>query len=163
VTASELRIGLGVDAHAFGDGVPLVLGGVVIDHPRGLVGHSDGDVVAHALTDALLGAAGLADIGALFPSDDERYRGADSLVLLAEAYGHVRAARYALVSADCVVIGQEPRVAPHREAMRERLASALGVASGVVNVRATTTDGLGFTGRGEGLAAQAVALLGRAA
>jgi 2-C-methyl-D-erythritol 2,4-cyclodiphosphate synthase len=163
VTASELRIGLGVDAHAFGDGVPLVLGGVVIDHPRGLVGHSDGDVVAHALTDALLGAAGLADIGALFPSDDERYRGADSLVLLAEAYGHVRAARYALVSADCVVIGQEPRVAPHREAMRERLASALGVASGVVNVRATTTDRLGFTGRGEGLAAQAVALLGRAA
>ena len=163
MTASELRIGLGVDAHAFGDGVPLVLGGVVIDHPRGLVGHSDGDVVAHALTDALLGAAGLADIGALFPSDDERYRGADSLVLLAEAYGHVRAARYALVSADCVVIGQEPRVAPHREAMRERLASALGVASGVVNVRATTTDGLGFTGRGEGLAAQAVALLGRAA
>jgi 2-C-methyl-D-erythritol 2,4-cyclodiphosphate synthase len=163
VTASELRIGLGVDAHAFGDGVPLVLGGVVIDHPRGLVGHSDGDVVAHALTDALLGAAGLADIGALFPSDDERYRGADSLVLLAEAYGHVRAARYALVSADCVVIGQEPRVAPNREAMRERLASALGVASGVVNVRATTTDRLGFTGRGEGLAAQAVALLGRAA
>ena len=163
MTASELRIGLGVDAHAFGDGVPLVLGGVVIDHPRGLVGHSDGDVVAHALTDALLGAAGLADIGALFPSDDERYRGADSLVLLAEAYGHVRAARYALVSADCVVIGQEPRVAPHREAMRERLASALGVASGVVNVRATTTDRLGFTGRGEGLAAQAVALLGRAA
>ena len=160
---SDLRIGLGVDAHAFGDGVPLVLGGVAIDHPRGLVGHSDGDVVAHALTDALLGAAGLADIGALFPSDDERYRGADSLVLLAEAYGQVRAAGYELVSADCVVIGQEPRVAPHRDAMRERLAGALGVASGLVNVRATTTDGLGFTGRGEGLAAQAVALLGRIA
>jgi 2-C-methyl-D-erythritol 2,4-cyclodiphosphate synthase len=159
---SDLRIGLGVDAHAFGDGVPLMLGGVAIDHPRGLVGHSDGDVVAHALTDALLGAAGLADIGALFPSDDERYRGADSLVLLAEAYGQVRVAGYELVSADCVVIGQEPRVAPHRDAMRERLAGALGVASGLVNVRATTTDGLGFTGRGEGLAAQAVALLGRA-
>ena len=159
---SNLRIGLGVDAHAFGDGVPLVLGGVAIDHHRGLVGHSDGDVVAHALTDALLGAAGLADIGALFPSDDERHRGADSLVLLAEAYRQVREAGFELVNADCVVIGQEPRVAPHLDAMRNRLAGALGVANGLVNVRATTTDGLGFTGRAEGLAAQAVALLGRA-
>jgi 2-C-methyl-D-erythritol 2,4-cyclodiphosphate synthase len=156
---SDLRIGLGVDAHAFGEGVPLVIGGVRIEHSRGLVGHSDGDVVAHALTDALLGAAGLSDIGGLFPSDDERYRGADSLVLLAEAYASVRAAGYRLVNADCIVIGQEPRVAPHRDAMRERLAGALGVESATVNVRATTTDGLGFTGRGEGLAAQAVALL----
>ena len=159
MSAPELRIGLGVDAHAFGDGVPLVLGGVPIDHPRGLVGHSDGDVVAHALTDALLGAAGLADIGALFPSDDERYSGADSLVLLADAYARVRAEGYALVNADCVVIGQEPRVAPHREAMQRRLAAALDVGEGLVNVRATTTDRLGFTGRGEGLAAEAVALL----
>jgi 2-C-methyl-D-erythritol 2,4-cyclodiphosphate synthase len=159
VRAPEHRIGLGVDAHAFGDGVPLVLGGVTIDHPRGLVGHSDGDVVAHALTDALLGAAGLADIGALFPSDDDRYRGADSLELLAEAYDQVRAAGYALVNADCVVIGQEPRIATHRDAMRRRLAAALGVEEGLVNVRATTTDHLGFTGRGEGLAANAVALL----
>lgn len=158
---SDLRIGLGVDAHAFGEGVPLVLGGVSIDHPRGLVGHSDGDVVAHALTDALLGAAGLADIGALFPSDDETYRGADSLVLLAAAFAGVRAAGFELVNADCVVIGQEPRVAPHREAMREALAEALGVDLDRVNVRATTTDHLGFTGRGEGLAAQAVALLRR--
>ena len=156
---SELRIGLGVDAHAFGDGVPLVLGGVAIDHPRGLVGHSDGDVVAHALTDALLGAAGLADIGALFPSDDERYRDADSLVLLADAYRRVTDAGWALASADCVLIGQEPRIGPHREAMRDRLAGALGVGRERVNVRATTTDGLGFTGRREGLAAQAVALL----
>lgn len=156
---SELRIGLGVDAHAFGEGVPLVLGGVTIDHPRGLVGHSDGDVVAHALTDALLGAAGLVDIGTLFPSDDERHRGADSLLLLAEAYRQVREAGFVLVNADCVVIGEEPRVAPHREAMRERLAGALEVESRLVNVRATTTDHLGFTGRGEGLAAQAVALL----
>ena len=156
---SELRIGLGVDAHAFGDGARLVLGGVQIDHPRGLVGHSDGDVVAHALTDALLGASGLADIGALFPSEDERYRGADSLDLLAEAYRQVREAGFVLVNADCVVIGQEPRVAPHRDAMRERLAGALEVESRLVNVRATTTDHLGFTGRGEGLAAQAVALL----
>jgi 2-C-methyl-D-erythritol 2,4-cyclodiphosphate synthase len=158
---SELRIGLGVDAHAFGDGVPLVLGGVTIDHPRGLVGHSDGDVVAHALTDALLGAAGLADIGALFPSDDDAHRGADSLALLAQAYGRVLEAGWALVNADCVVIGQEPRIAPHRQAMRERLAGALGVERARVNVRATTTDHLGFTGRGEGLAVQAVALVGR--
>jgi 2-C-methyl-D-erythritol 2,4-cyclodiphosphate synthase len=156
---SDLRIGLGVDAHAFGDGVLLVLGGVTIDHPRGLVGHSDGDVVAHALTDALLGAAGLADIGALFPSDDDRYQGADSLELLADAYRQVREAGFALVNADCVLIGQEPRIAPHREAMRDRLAGALGVPRERVNVRATTTDRLGFTGRGEGLAAEAVALL----
>jgi 2-C-methyl-D-erythritol 2,4-cyclodiphosphate synthase len=154
-----LRIGLGVDAHAFGEGVPLVLGGVLIEHPVGLVGHSDGDVVAHALTDALLGAAGLADIGALFPSDDERYRGADSLVLLAEAHAHVRRAGFALVNADCVVIGQAPRIAPYREEMRRRLAQSLGVEHELVNVRATTTDRLGFTGREEGLAAQAVALL----
>jgi 2-C-methyl-D-erythritol 2,4-cyclodiphosphate synthase len=159
---TELRIGLGVDAHAFGDGVPLVLGGVPIEHPRGLVGHSDGDVIAHALTDALLGAAGLADIGALFPSDDERHRGADSLGLLAEAYGHVRDAGYELVNADCVLIGQEPRIAPYRVAMRERLAGALGLAPELVNVRATTTDRLGFTGRREGLAAEAIALLRRA-
>ena len=158
---SELRVGLGVDAHAFGDGVPLVLGGVVIAGHRGLAGHSDGDVIAHALTDAVLGAAGLGDIGGLFPSEDERYRGADSIGLLTEAYAHVRGAGFALVNADCVLIGQTPRIAPFREAMRERLAAALGVTPEVVNVRATTTDRLGFTGRGEGLAAEAVALLRR--
>ena len=156
---SHLRVGLGVDAHAFGDGVPLVLGGVTIEHPRGLVGHSDGDVVAHAVTDALLGAAGLGDIGELFPSHDERYRGADSLELLSAAYLRVRAAGFKLVNVDCVVIGQEPRVAPYRAAMCGRLAEALDASSAQVNVRATTTDRLGFTGRGEGLAAQAVALL----
>ena len=155
----SFRVGIGVDAHALADGVPLVLGGVALDHPRGLAGHSDGDVLAHALTDAVLGAAGLGDIGALFPSDDERYRGADSLALLTGAYARVRAAGYLLVNADCVVIGQEPRVAPHREEMRRRLAAALGVEEDAVNVRATTTDRLGFTGRGEGLAAEAVALL----
>ncbi|HEU0304393.1 MAG TPA: 2-C-methyl-D-erythritol 2,4-cyclodiphosphate synthase [Gaiellaceae bacterium] len=158
---TEYRIGIGVDAHKFGEGVPLVLGGVGIDHPRGLVGHSDGDVIAHALTDALLGAAGLGDIGALFPSDDERYRGADSLVLLADAYGRVREAGFELVNADCVLIGEQPRIADLRDTMRERLASALGVAADRVSVRATTTDRLGFTGRGEGLAAQAVSLLAR--
>ena len=158
---NDLRIGLGLDAHAFADDIPLVLGGVTVDHPQGLAGHSDGDVIAHALTDALLGAAGLADIGALFPSGDERYRGADSLELLAEAYRHVRGAGFELVNADCVVVGEDPRISPHRAAMRERLAGALGVDTEQVNVRATTTDRLGFTGRGEGLAAQAVALLRR--
>ena len=158
---SELRIGLGIDAHAFGEGIPLVLGGVAIDHPRGLVGHSDGDVVAHALTDALLGAAALGDIGSLFPSDDERYRRADSLVLLSDAYRHVVDGGFVLVNADCIVVGEEPRIAPHRDAMRERLAAALGVDVARVNVRATTTDRLGYTGRGEGLAAQAIALLER--
>jgi 2-C-methyl-D-erythritol 2,4-cyclodiphosphate synthase len=156
-----LRVGLGVDAHAFGEGVPLVLGGVTIVHARGLVGHSDGDVISHALTDALLGAAGLADIGALFPSDDDRYAGADSLVLLAEANRQVREAGFALVNADVVLVGQEPKLAPHREEMCRRLAEALGCDLSQVNVRATTTDRLGFTGRGEGLAAQAVALLER--
>ena len=158
---SELRVGIGIDAHAFADGIPLVLGGVVLEHPRGLAGHSDGDVIAHALTDALLGAAGLGDIGGLFPSDDERHRGADSLALLSEAYGHVRDAGYALVNADCVLIGQEPRIASVREEMGGRLSEALGSRDGSVTVRATTTDFLGFTGRGEGLAAQAVALLRR--
>jgi 2-C-methyl-D-erythritol 2,4-cyclodiphosphate synthase len=156
---SDLRVGIGVDAHAFAPGIPLVLGGVRIEHPQGLAGHSDGDVVAHALTDALLGAAGLADIGALFPSSDEEWRGADSIDLLARAYVDVRAAGFELVNADCVLVGQEPRIAPYREAMRERLAGALGVEAARVNVRATTTDRLGFTGRGEGLAAEAVALL----
>ena len=158
---SELRIGLGVDAHAFGDGMPLVLGGVRFDDPRGLAGHSDGDVIAHALTDALLGAAGLGDIGSLFPSDDERYRRADSLELLADAYRQVLAAGYELVNADCILVGEEPRIAAHRAEMRSRLSAALNVDRERVNVRATTTDRLGFTGRREGLAAEAVALLQR--
>jgi len=137
-----------------------VLGGVQLDHPRGLAGHSDGDVLAHALIDAVLGAAGLGDIGSLFPSGDERFRGADSLDLLREAYRQVQDAGWRLVNADCVLVGEEPRIAPHRDEMRRRLSEALD--GGEVNVRATTTDGLGFAGRGEGLAAQAVALLVRA-
>ena len=152
-----LRVGIGVDAHAFEEGVPLVLGGVRLDHPRGLAGHSDGDVVAHALIDALLGAAGLGDIGSLFPSGDERFRGASSLELLRTAYREVREAGWRLVNADCVLVGEEPRVEAHREEMRRTLFDVVG--EGEVNVRATTTDRLGFTGRGEGLAAQAVALL----
>jgi 2-C-methyl-D-erythritol 2,4-cyclodiphosphate synthase len=158
---SELRVGIGVDAHAFEDGVRLVLGGVPLQHPRGLAGHSDGDVIAHALTDAVLGAAGLGDIGSLFPSDDERWHGADSLHLLRDAYARVREAGWSLVNADCVLIGEEPRIAGSRAEMRHRLAGALGVEPGRVNVRATTTDRLGFTGRGEGLAAEAIALLER--
>ena len=156
---SELRVGLGVDAHAFADGVPLVLGGLDIESPRGLAGHSDGDVVAHALIDAVLGAAGLGDIGSVFPSGDSRWRGASSLDLLRRAAADVRAAGCEVVNADCVLVGEEPRIATLRVQMRARLADALGVAPERVNVRATTTDGLGFTGRGEGLAAQAVALV----
>jgi 2-C-methyl-D-erythritol 2,4-cyclodiphosphate synthase len=157
----DFRVGIGVDAHALEEGVPLVLGGVALDHPRGLAGHSDGDVLAHALTDAILGAAGLEDIGALFPSGDERFRGASSLDLLREAYRQVREVGFELVNADVVLIGEEPRLAPHRATMRENLAAALDAEPSRVAVRATTTDRLGFTGRGEGLAAQAVALLRR--
>ncbi len=157
----ELRIGLGVDAHAFAAGIPLVLGGVRFDHPRGLAGHSDGDVIAHALADALLGAAGRGDIGSLFPSDDERWRGADSLVLLRDAWATATADGWELVNADCILIGEEPRIASVRDELAARLAGALDVPAERVSVRATTTDGLGFTGRGEGLAAQAVALLSR--
>jgi 2-C-methyl-D-erythritol 2,4-cyclodiphosphate synthase len=158
---SEYRVGTGFDAHALEDGVPLVLGGVRIDYPRGLAGHSDGDVLAHALTDAVLGAAGLEDIGALFPSGDEALAGADSLQLLAQAWEQVRTDGWRLANADVVLVGEEPRLAPHRDEMRQRLAGALDVDPELVAVRATTTDGLGFTGRGEGLAAQAVALLFR--
>ena len=155
-----VRVGLGVDAHAFAEGVPLVLGGIRFDHPRGLAGHSDGDVIAHALTDAILGAAGLGDIGSLFPSDDDRFHGADSVELLREAHRQVRDAGWSIVNADCILIGEEPRIAARRDEMRRRLSEALDGAD--VNVRATTTDRLGFTGRNEGLAAQAVALLDRA-
>jgi 2-C-methyl-D-erythritol 2,4-cyclodiphosphate synthase len=158
---TDLRVGIGVDAHALEAGVPLVLGGVSIDHPRGLAGHSDGDVVAHALIDAILGAANLGDIGSLFPSGDEQYRGASSLDLLWEAYREVREVGWELVNADCVLIAEEPRIGDLRDEMGERLATALGVEPSRVSVRATTTDRLGFTGRGEGLAAQAVALLAR--
>ena len=155
-----LRVGIGVDAHAFADGVPLVLGGLEIDSPVGLAGHSDGDVIAHALIDAILGAAGLGDIGELFPETGE-WEGSSSLDLLKAAYERVGAAGYELVNADCVLIGEQPRIADLQAQMRERLAGALGVEPALVSVRATTTDRLGFTGRGEGLAAQAVALVQR--
>ncbi len=153
----SFRVGIGVDAHALERGVPLVLGGVRFDFDRGLSGHSDGDVLVHALIDAVLGAAGLGDIGALFPSGEPRYRGADSLDLLREAYRQVEEAGWRLVNADCILIGEQPKIAARREEMRAALSGAVG--GGEVNVRATTTDHMGFTGRGEGLAAHAVALL----
>jgi 2-C-methyl-D-erythritol 2,4-cyclodiphosphate synthase len=158
---SDLRVGIGLDAHAFSDEAALVLGGVDFPGGRGLAGHSDGDVVAHALIDALLGAAGRGDIGELFPSGDPQWLDASSMRLLQRAYEVVKGDGFELVNADCVLIGEEPRIAPVRETMRARLAGALGVTPDQVAVRATTTDRLGFTGRGEGLAAQAVVLLVR--
>jgi 2-C-methyl-D-erythritol 2,4-cyclodiphosphate synthase len=158
---SEVRVGLGLDAHAFSDDAALVLGGVEFPGERGLAGHSDGDVVAHALIDALLGAAGLGDIGDLFPSGDPQWLDASSIRLLQRAYEVVKGSGWELVNADCVLVGEEPRIAPVREAMCARLAGAMGVEPERLAVRATTTDELGFTGRGEGLAAQAVALLQR--
>jgi 2-C-methyl-D-erythritol 2,4-cyclodiphosphate synthase len=156
---SDLRVGLGVDAHAFSDDASLVLGGVEFPGERGLAGHSDGDVIAHTLIDALLGAAGRGDIGELFPSEDPQWLDASSMRLLQRAYEVVKADGFQLVNADCVLIGEQPRIAPMRDAMRARLAGAMGVMPEKVAVRATTTDRLGFTGRGEGLAAQAVVLL----
>jgi 2-C-methyl-D-erythritol 2,4-cyclodiphosphate synthase len=152
----SMRVGVGVDAHAFEDGAPLVLGGVGFESPRGLAGHSDGDVITHALIDAVLGAAGLGDIGSLFPSDSSTPVGVSSLELLRDAVAGVHAAGYAVVNADCVLIGEEPRISSRRLEMSDSLSAVVGAP---VSVRATTTDGLGFTGRGEGLAAQAVALV----
>ena len=156
-----MRVGLGVDAHAFDAGVPLVLGGVEFPGEPGLSGHSDGDVVTHALIDALLGATNLGNIGTLFPSDEEELAGISSLLLLSRAYGQVREAGYELVNADCVLVGERPRIADRRDELRARLAETLAVEPDLISVRATTTDRLGFTGRGEGLAAQAVALVKR--
>jgi len=152
----SFRIGIGVDAHAFADGVPLVLGGVQFDSPRGLAGHSDGDVITHALIDALLGAAGLGDIGSLFPSDGSTPEGISSLDLLRDTLARI--GEYEVVNADCVLIGEQPRISGRRDELERTLTGLVGAP---VSVRATTTDKLGFTGRGEGLAAQAVALLRR--
>jgi 2-C-methyl-D-erythritol 2,4-cyclodiphosphate synthase len=154
----SFRVGIGVDAHAFADGVPLVLGGAHFDSPRGLAGHSDGDVITHALIDAVLGAAGLGDIGSLFPSDASTPEGISSLDLLRDALVQVREAGYSVANADCILIGEEPRIGPRRAELERTLTELVGAP---VTVRATTTDRLGFTGRGEGLAAQAVALLER--
>jgi 2-C-methyl-D-erythritol 2,4-cyclodiphosphate synthase len=147
------RTGIGWDSHRLEAGRPFVLGGVRIEHDHGPVGHSDGDVLAHAITDALLGAAGLGDIGGHFPDTDERFAGADSLELLREAVRRAAHAGFAPVYADATVLLERPKLAPHREAMAAALAEALGAA---VNVKATTGEGIGFVGRAEGVAALAV-------
>ena len=161
------RIGSGIDVHAFGapadvpspDGASLVLAGVVIPSHAPLEGHSDADVVAHAVIDALLGAAGLGDIGERFGTDDPEFDGADSMRMLADVVADVAAAGWVTGNVDVTVVAARPRVAPHRAAMRDRLAAVLGVDADVVSVKATTTDGLGSIGRGEGIAAWAVAVL----
>ena len=158
-----MRVGLGVDVHAFAapeDGRRLVLGGVEIPSDRGLLGHSDADVLAHAVTDALLGAAGLEDIGHYFPDTDERYKNADSIALLREVRG-LLGESWEVSNVDAVVICERPKIRDHRKDMRKNLAAALGTEESRVGVRGTTTELLGFTGRGEGIAAQAVCLLER--
>jgi len=154
-----MRIGSGFDVHGFGPGDFVMLGGVRVAHDRGIVAHSDGDVVLHALCDALLGAAGLGDIGEHFSDRDPRWRGADSAGFVAEVLAMLRARGLAVANADVTVIAQAPKIAAHRAAMRLRIAQLLGVEEGCVNVKATTTEGLGFLGRAEGIAAQAVVLL----
>ena len=153
------RVGLGFDAHSFREGRRLVLGGLEIPHERGLAGHSDADVLVHALMDALLGAAGERDIGVQFPDDDPSYRDISSLVLLREVMSMLKGKCFRVVNADCVIIAQEPRLSPYLEEMGQRLASAMEVDSGSVGVKATTTEAMGFTGRGEGIAAMATVLL----
>jgi 2-C-methyl-D-erythritol 2,4-cyclodiphosphate synthase len=151
--------GIGFDSHRLAEGRALVIGGVEIPHEMGLEGHSDADVLAHAVTDALLGAAGLGDIGEHFPDTDERWRGADSIELLEAVIALVRSSGLSLVNVDCTVVMQAPRLAPHREAIRARLAGALGLPTERVNVKASTGERIGFVGRGEGVAALAVASL----
>jgi 2-C-methyl-D-erythritol 2,4-cyclodiphosphate synthase/2-C-methyl-D-erythritol 4-phosphate cytidylyltransferase len=160
---TQMRIGQGFDVHAFGDGDHVILGGVKIAHPKGIVAHSDGDVVIHALCDAVLGALGEGDIGQHFPDSDPRYRGADSRVFLRAVAAMARAAGLVVVNADITVMAEAPRIARHRSAMAENLAADLGVPTGRINVKGTTTERLGFLGRGEGLAASAAVLLESAA
>jgi 2-C-methyl-D-erythritol 2,4-cyclodiphosphate synthase len=154
-----LRVGLGYDLHPFAEGRPLVLGGVQVPHPRGLAGHSDADVLTHAVVDAVLGAAALGNIGEHFPDSDARFRGVSSLELLSQSMGLVRGAGWRLVNVDAVVTAEEPRLQPHLARMSEMLASCLGVEASRVNVKATSPEGLGALGRREGVSAQAVALL----
>jgi 2-C-methyl-D-erythritol 2,4-cyclodiphosphate synthase len=153
------RAGIGYDIHRLAADRRLVLGGVAIEHPTGLAGHSDGDVLLHAIMDALLGAANLGDLGRHFPSDDPAYAGASSLGLLKRVGALIREAGFAVASLDATVIAQAPRLAPHIGAMRDAVAGALGIESGRVSVKATTNDGLGVVGSGEAIAALAIALL----
>ena len=160
--SAPFRIGQGFDVHALVAGRPLIIGGVSIPFTSGLLGHSDADVLLHAITDALLGAAGLGDIGRHFPDTDPAHAGADSRVLLREAMAAVRAAGYTVGNVDATVIARAPKLLPHVPAMVANIAADLGVASDCINIKGKTTEKLGFTGRGEGIAAQAVALLFRA-
>ena len=153
-----MRTGIGYDVHAFGAGRPLILGGVEVPHDAGLDGHSDGDVLTHALIDALLGAAALGDLGRHFPADDTN-EGANSLELLRQAVELVRQSGYAVLNVDATVIAMSPKISPHVDAMRLALADAMAVNRGAVSVKATTADRLGAIGRGEGIAALAIALL----
>ncbi|MDP1652863.1 MAG: 2-C-methyl-D-erythritol 2,4-cyclodiphosphate synthase [Rhodocyclaceae bacterium] len=155
----EFRVGQGYDVHPLVPGRKLILGGVTIPHPMGLHGHSDADALLHAITDAVLGAAGLGDIGRMFPDSDARWKGADSRVLLRGAVEAVRAAGWQVGNVDCTVIAQAPRIATHVAAMRENIAADLGIAPECINVKGKTTERLGFAGRGEGIATEAVALL----
>jgi 2-C-methyl-D-erythritol 2,4-cyclodiphosphate synthase len=152
-----VRVGLGFDAHRFEHGRALLLGTIPIDHPSGLAGHSDGDVLTHAIVDAVLGAAGLGDMGTHFPSEDARWENADSAVFLAHAVAAAASAGYRVASVDATVICEQPRLSGYREKIEAALDAAIG--AGLVSVKATTTDGMGFTGRGEGISAIAVALL----
>ncbi|MDO5119896.1 MAG: 2-C-methyl-D-erythritol 2,4-cyclodiphosphate synthase [Coriobacteriales bacterium] len=154
-----LHIGHGYDVHAFAEGRKCILGGVDIPHPRGLDGHSDADVLVHAVMDALLGAMRAEDIGQLFPDTDPAYKGADSIMLLQHVADLARKRGYTILDVDCTIAAQAPKMAPHRAAMRENIARAMGVDVGQVGVKATTTERLGFVGREEGIAAWAVALL----
>ncbi len=157
----KLRIGHGYDVHALVEDRPLIVGGVTIPYERGLAGHSDADVLAHAVADAVLSAARLGDIGALFPDTDDKWLGADSMHLLSLCAEAVEQAGFAIIDVDAVIIAQAPKMTPHRQAMRENIAKALGIAVDNVGVKATTTEHLGFEGRGEGIAASALALLER--
>ena len=154
-----MRVGLGFDAHRFAAGRPLVLGTVAIDHDRGLAGHSDGDVLTHAIVDAILGAGALGDIGTHFPSTDLRWKDVDSSIFLSEVVASVRLLGLDITNVDATVVCEAPRLEPYRELMQASIASALGVDAEAVSVKATTADTMGFTGRGEGIAAFAVALL----
>ncbi|MBT8040925.1 MAG: 2-C-methyl-D-erythritol 2,4-cyclodiphosphate synthase [Xanthomonadales bacterium] len=155
----DFRIGQGVDVHAFGEGDHVMLGGVRIPHEHGLVAHSDGDVALHALCDALLGAAALGDIGRHFPPSDSRWANADSGDLLSGVVSLLAAAGWGVINIDLTIVCEQPRIGPHVEAMRERIAPLLGIGPEVVSIKATTTERLGFCGRGEGIAATAVALV----
>jgi 2-C-methyl-D-erythritol 2,4-cyclodiphosphate synthase len=154
-----VRVGIGFDAHPFASGRPLRLGGVEIPYPSGLAGHSDGDVLLHAVADAVLGAAGLGSLGEHFPDDSDVWRGADSSLLLGRAAAGARHAGYRIGNVDAVVVAELPRLLPHAAGIRARVAEILGIAAAAVSIRGTSSNGLGFPGRGEGIAAVAVVLL----